>query len=106
MKEVFEEAAKNAQTTVDFSHKVMYPAFKFEGEHPLVKTAIKAVEAIGRKPELKASGGGSDANVINGYGVPTINLGLGYEKIHTTQEKIPITELSKATELVLELMKQ
>ncbi len=54
---------------------------------------------------MVASGGGSDANVMNGYGIPTINLGVGYENIHTTSERMPIDELVKATELVIELIR-
>jgi len=99
------KAAEKFNTKVDFKSEIMYPAFSFNENHALVQTAIEATKAIGREPELMASGGGSDANVINGYGIPTINLGVGYENIHTTSERMPISELVKATELLLELIR-
>ena len=105
MKEAFENAAKTFKTKIDFGFEIMYPGFSYDEGHFLVKKAVKAVKTIGRKPELIASGGGSDANVMNGYGVSTINLGVGYEKIHTTSERMPIRELTKITELVIELIK-
>ncbi len=105
MKGAFDQAAEHFSTSIDFHYDIMYPAFRFTEENPVVQKAAHAIEAIGRIPQLTSSGGGSDANVINGYGIPTINLGVGYEKIHTTSERMPIKELVKTTELMLELMK-
>lgn len=105
MKEAFETAAKEMGGNVDVDINVMYPGFKHqEGDH-VVEVAKQAIESIGRKSKLVKSGGGSDANVIAGHGIPTVNLGIGYEEIHTTNEKMPIKELVKASELVVALMK-
>ncbi|MCF6093454.1 M20/M25/M40 family metallo-hydrolase [Microaerobacter geothermalis] len=106
MKQAFDEAAEEAGAKVEFHWEVMYPAFKFGEEDHVVKVASKAVEKIGRIPSLKSSGGGSDANVINGYGIPTVNLAIGYEEIHTTKERISIEELVKATELVVAIIEE
>ncbi|KXG43334.1 M20/M25/M40 family metallo-hydrolase [Tepidibacillus decaturensis] len=106
MKEAFEQTADQFSTKVDFTSEIMYPAFRFGEDHQVVKKAIEAIHEIGRTPKLLSSGGGSDANVINGLGIPTINLGIGYENIHTTSEKMPISELVKTTELILALIKK
>ena len=42
--------------------------------HEVVQTAMKAIQNIGRTPELMTSGGGSDGNVFNGAGIPTVTL--------------------------------
>ena len=55
---------------------------------------------------LHQSGGGSDANVIAGHGIPTVNLAVGYEEIHTTNEKIPVEELAKTAELVVAIIEE
>ncbi len=105
MEEALNKAAQHFETTIDFDYEIMYPPFRYDAGSTIVKVAEKAVQAIGRKPKLVESGGGSDANVMNGYGIPTVNLGVGYEKIHTTSERISIGEMLKSVELVVELIK-
>ncbi|MER2113336.1 MAG: M20/M25/M40 family metallo-hydrolase, partial [Solibacillus isronensis] len=75
-------------------------------EDQVVKVAKAAVEAIGRTPQLGISGGGSDANVIAGFGIPTVNLSVGYEEIHTTNERMPVEELEKLADLLEEIVVQ
>jgi tripeptide aminopeptidase len=106
MKEIFEQTAKEYQTTAEVDIQIMYPGFKRSEEDLVVKIAQQAAKAIGREPELLTSGGGSDANVIAGHGIPTINLGIGYEFIHTKNERIPVEELNKASELVVAIVKE
>lgn len=104
MKQCFEEAVKEVGGNVEFTAHLQYPGYKYNEDHPLVKIADQAIRAIGREPHFFASGGGSDANVMAGYGIPTLNLAVGYEKIHTTEERMPIHELEKATELFVSLV--
>lgn len=101
MKEAFESTALEMGGEAIVDIQVMYPGFKYgHGDH-VVEVAKKAAEKIGRTPSLQQSGGGSDANVIAGFGIPTVNLAVGYEEIHTTNEKMPIEELEKITEMVV-----
>ncbi|WP_379966544.1 tripeptidase T [Ectobacillus sp. sgz5001026] len=106
MKEAFETTAKEMGGHAEVEVKVMYPGFKFaDGDH-VVEVAKRAVSRIGRTPSLHQSGGGSDANVIAGFQIPTVNLAVGYEDIHTTKEKIPVEELVKTTELVVSIIEE
>ncbi|MEH6948215.1 tripeptidase T [Bacillus sp. JJ634] len=101
MKEAFQTAAAEMGGRAEIDVTVMYPGFKYsEGDH-VVEVARQAAEKINRPCELQQSGGGSDANVIAGFGIPTVNLAVGYEEIHTTNEKIPVEELTKLAEMVL-----
>ncbi|WP_226526548.1 M20/M25/M40 family metallo-hydrolase [Metabacillus niabensis] len=106
MKEAFESVASEMGGRAEVEVDVMYPGFKFgDGDH-VVEVAKRAAVKIGRESELQTSGGGSDANVIAGNGVPTVNLAVGYEEIHTTNEKMPIEELEKTAELVLAIIQE
>lgn len=106
MVKAFELAAREVGAKADVKTEVIYPSFYFDESETVVKNAISALKKIGREPYIDASGGGSDANIFAGYGLPTANLGLGYEKIHTTSERMPITELVKAAELVVALIEE
>ncbi|QDP40540.1 M20/M25/M40 family metallo-hydrolase [Radiobacillus deserti] len=106
MKRAFEEAAEEMGGSVDLDIKVMYPGYKRGPEDLVVQTAQKAAKKIGRESQLLKSGGGSDANVIAGHGIPTVNLAVGYEEIHTTNEKMPISELVKMAELIVAITQE
>lgn len=99
MKAAFEEVAAEMGGRAEVEIDIMYPGFKFGAEDHVVKIAQKAAANIGRPSELLTSGGGSDANVIAGFGIPTVNLAVGYEDIHTVNEKMPVKELVKLAEM-------
>ncbi|MGZ0086249.1 tripeptidase T [Caldibacillus thermoamylovorans] len=106
MKEAFETVAAEMGGRAEVEVEVMYPGFKFsDGDH-VVEVAKRAAANIGRPCELERSGGGSDANVIAGFGIPTVNLAVGYEEIHTTNERMPIEELVKLTEMVVAIVEE
>lgn len=106
MKKAFEEAAEQMGGKADVNVEVMYPGFKFGEEDQVVEIARKAASKIGRPCNLQKSGGGSDANVFNGLNIPTVNLAVGYEEIHTTNERIPLEELYMLGEMVLAIIEE
>ncbi len=105
MKTAFEEAAEELGGSADVNVVVAYPGYHFEEGSQVVEVAREAARTIGRDSKLEQSGGGSDANVIAGYGIPTVNLAVGYEEIHTTNERIKTEDLVKVTEFIVEIVK-
>ncbi|RKQ37731.1 M20/M25/M40 family metallo-hydrolase [Oceanobacillus halophilus] len=106
MKEAFEKTAEEYGGSADVEIKVMYPGFNQKAGDEVVEVAREAAKSIGRESKLLKSGGGSDANIIAGLGIPTVNLAVGYEGIHTTDEKISVDNLEKITELVVAIVNQ
>jgi tripeptide aminopeptidase len=106
MKAAFETVAADMGGSADVKIQVMYPGFKFAEGDEVVEIAKKAATKIGRPTEILTSGGGSDANIIAGFGIPTVNLAVGYEEIHTTNEKMPIEELVKLSEMVVAIIEE
>jgi tripeptide aminopeptidase len=106
MRKACEAAAKEMGASVEFQSEIIYPAFMFDEQAPVVKLAMAALKKAGCTPRTLHSGGGSDANVFNGLGVPTVNLAVGYEHIHTTKEQIAVKDLVKVAEVVVRIVEQ
>ncbi|GIP37564.1 hypothetical protein J31TS4_08440 [Paenibacillus sp. J31TS4] len=104
MQQACESAAADMGGSVDFSSVIVYPSFKFDESAPVVRLAMEAARKIGKTPGTFHTGGGSDANIFNGMGIPTVNLAVGYEHIHTTKEQIEVAELVSLAELVLAII--
>ena len=104
MREAVASAAKEYGAEFDFQTITIYPAYSYGDEDEVVQVAKAAIAQIGLTPSTFASGGGSDANMFNGNGVPTVNLAVGYEDIHTTKERIKADDIVKVTELVLAIV--
>lgn len=105
MQETFARVAEEMGGKAVLTTEKMYPGFHFTDEEAVVQTAVKAIKNIGRTPSLLTSGGGSDGNIFNGAGIPTVTLSVGYEEIHTTNERMPVEELEKLTELLIEIVR-
>ena len=66
---------------------------------PFTDLAVAAIEAVtGRKPELSTSGGTSDARFISSY-CPVIEFGLVGQTMHQIDERTPIADLEKLTQV-------
>ncbi|MFC0214249.1 M20/M25/M40 family metallo-hydrolase [Paenibacillus chartarius] len=104
MKDACESAAAEFHAKCDFKADIVYAPFVHNDETPVVKLASKALSAAGCTPRTFHSGGGSDVNVFNGLGIPSVNLAVGYQDIHTTNEHIAISDMVKLTEVVLSIV--
>ncbi|MUG22703.1 M20/M25/M40 family metallo-hydrolase [Paenibacillus macerans] len=106
MKEAVEAVCREYGAKGNFHSEIMYRGFLISEEETALRIARKAAAALDMSGDTFVSGGGSDANVLNGYGIPTVNLAIGYENIHTTEEKIKADDIVKAAEFALEIVRQ
>jgi tripeptide aminopeptidase len=101
MQKAFEDAAAEMGGRAEVIIKNDCAAFKLNEDDPVVDVAKRAAAKIGRSCSLFAAGGASDANIFNGFGLPTAILACGYEDVHSKGEWIPVEELIKLAEVVL-----
>ncbi|MCZ8520617.1 MULTISPECIES: M20/M25/M40 family metallo-hydrolase [Paenibacillus] len=106
MRAACESAAQEMGAKLEFKSEVIYPAFMYDETAPVVKLASEALKNVGCTPRIFHSGGGSDANMFNGIGIPTVNLAVGYLDIHTTKERIAVSDLVKTAEVVVAIVKE
>src|SRR5699024_2262478 len=104
--EKFEETAESLSGKAIVNIDLMYPGYLYDAQATVVHNAQIAAENLNLPSELLNSGGGSDANIFNGYNIPTVNLSVGYENIHTTKERIHKNDLEQLTKYVIEIISQ
>ena len=83
-----------------------YYPFTISHEDSLLAEVHTACDKLGLPFHVTSSGGGSDANCFNLKGIKALVLGIGMERIHSTQERISIQNLENLTELVLSMVSQ
>lgn len=106
MRNALQATCEQYGAKAEFESDIAYPAFKLTDEDEVVKLAARAITSAGLTPHTFPSGGGSDANIFNGFGIPTVNLALGYEDIHTTNERIKVSSLVDAARVVVSIVKE
>lgn len=105
MKQRFVDAAQKWGAQVEFNHVRHYRSYDIDPETPVVKAAQQASRNLGLDPALRTTLGGSDANIFNAKGVPSIVIATGMQKIHTHDEFISREDLIKTAELSLEILR-
>lgn len=86
--------------TVDMKIEAEYPAMRLSEEDQVIKTVKEAGYMLGRDQSFIIAGGGSDANILNGFGLPTAIIATGMTDVHTTDESCDLNDLVKLTELL------
>ena len=104
MRECLEQAATAMGARAEVKVARMYSAFRLEESLPVIALFKRACRQVNLSGELIPSGGGSDANIFNANGIPTANIGIGYKKVHTTEENIAIRDLEAVARLTLALV--
>ena len=101
----FQQGAKalNCQVITEVSPD--YGPYSLATDSPAIGLARQAAESLGFTVQLEESGGGSDANHFNTYGVPTVVLGVGMTNCHTKEEYIEEKDLYDAARLALQIVK-
>ena len=89
----------------DISVEKKYDSFVLPEGSTVVKTAVAAAKKMGLATRVEGTGGGSDANYFNVYGIPCAILGTGMSKVHTKAEYILEEDLYRTAEWTLEIIR-
>lgn len=104
IEEAFNGAVQKYGGSFEMTVKKMATGYNISDEAMIMQMLAEAVNKHDLSLIKEISGGGSDANIFNEKGKEVVNLSIGYEKIHTTEEYIAIVEMEKAVKLVVELV--
>jgi len=105
MVDAVELAAGLAGVDVEVAVRDAFTGFSLDDDALPVRIACAALRELGLAPRIIASGGGSDVNVYNAGGLPSVNLSNGTEQIHTPDEYLPVARLHDAYRLLHALLR-
>jgi len=105
-KTIFRDTAK--KFGAEFKDNIVkgYDGFKIEEGSEILKILEDACKNIDIEYKPVKSGGGSDTNIYNEKGIPSINIGIGMSKVHTTDEFIKIEDMIGCTKLLLSIIEK
>ncbi|MEK6200952.1 MAG: M20/M25/M40 family metallo-hydrolase [Desulfobulbaceae bacterium] len=93
-----------AEPSVTINIQLEYPAMRLEMHDPVLARVKQAGMNLGRNLEFQIAGGGSDANILNSFGLPTAIIATGMDKVHTTDECLDLKDLIRLTELLFAIV--
>jgi tripeptide aminopeptidase len=111
----FEEAARELERHIDgrplraeVRSEIVsdYPRMAVPRDAGIVRLAEAAARRLGRTMEVRAAGGGSDANIFNGHGIETVILGTGMSQVHTVNEFVRVDDMVSVAELLVEIIRE
>lgn len=102
---IVKEAQDAGAVSVEAKVEHKYSSFLVTEDSDVVRLAKCACDEFGFKPVVDLTGGGSDANFINTYGVPTVILGTGMKNVHTVEEYILEEDLYNSALMVYGILK-
>ena len=89
---------------VDFHIRQEYPAMHIERTASVLKRVDNAAARLQREIRYERAGGGSDANIFSGKGLPTAIIGIGMDHVHSTEESIDLRDMIRTAELIAALL--
>ncbi len=104
-KMVFEKAAADAGGTVEVLKMSRYAGYKLEKKSQIVNVISNAIKNLGKEITFNKYSGGSDANVFNLRGIPSVPVGMGVKNVHSRQESIAVENLKFGESVVKEIIK-
>ncbi len=81
-----------------------YPVLKLDNDSAVIQRVAAAAASLDRKLDYVTAGGGSDANIFNGYGMQCAILSTGMDKVHSTRETITLSDMALTAELVMAIL--
>ena len=93
-------AEKHGASKVEAEVEHKYSGFFIDTNSTVVKLAERACELYDLPLDITQTGGGSDANFINAYGVPCVILGTGMKNVHTVEEFLKEEDLYNSALMV------
>jgi tripeptide aminopeptidase len=98
------EDVVEGRPSLDFTAVDDFPILKLDRDSAVIKRVEAAAASLDRELHYVIAGGGSDANIFNGYGLQCAILSTGMDKVHSTRETIKLSDMALTAELILAIL--
>jgi tripeptide aminopeptidase len=88
---------------LEFQAELDFPAMKLGLNDAVIDRIAAAAAIIGMNLSYEVAGGGSDANIFNGCGLPTAIVATGMTNVHSTAEQVSLEDMTQLVRLILAL---
>lgn len=96
--------AARGKPRIEVQVKPEFPVMQLAEQAPVIRRIDQAAASLGLNLRHGETGGGSDANILNGKGLITAVVGTGMTNIHATNEQIALADMTGLTRLLLALL--
>lgn len=103
-KEIGESIANKYSGKFTMEIEKQYPLLDSKDNLKFAKEFLEIYKEIGIDASLQVIGGGSDANFFADEGFNSIIIGVGMEKVHTTDEYLEVNELVNTTKAIIKYL--
>jgi tripeptide aminopeptidase len=93
LQQTFLRTAREGGGTLEFESSEDFAPFRLSPEDAVFRLTVDVLSGAGLVPHPIDYLGGSDANMLNGKGIPAVNLGIGAQNPHGNDEFILIEDL-------------
>ncbi|PLX48048.1 MAG: peptidase M20 [Desulfobulbaceae bacterium] len=98
------EGVVEGRPSLDFTAVDDFPILKLDRDSAVIKRVEAAAALIDRELHYVVAGGGSDANIFNGYGLQCAILSTGMDKVHSTRETIKLSDMALTADLIMAIL--
>ena len=88
---------------IEIKHSYKNMRYYLDKNPRVTEFALEAVRDAGLTPVVEPIRGGTDGSRLSEMGLPTPNLFAGGRNIHSTHEWVPLDDMEKAVEVILNL---
>jgi tripeptide aminopeptidase len=104
MIDALHDGANHAECDVDVTTEKQVVGYRTKPSSSVVVAAEAALRAHGYEPQRIATGGASDANVLEAAGIPTVNVANGTEHNHEPTERVSVAALDSMLDVAFTLL--
>jgi len=96
--------AKYAEAVIKEELEMMFQMYTLDPNEPVVRLVTDMLKDMKLMPDIKPSGGGTDANAMRLNGIDCIVVGMATNEMHTVNEYVVVPDLVATARLCQNVM--